>query len=513
MKRPLIRCLYLTIGAMLLMGACASKKELSEIDEKLPEETAKATGEQTEDEASEVTEESPEEETPEATEDLPEDENTEAADERTEDGTRESTGTAVTSSYFDTLIADTDRMIREAVEQFDLRDHTPLDEAVAYHVLWLGFTHVTYGKLDFRMTDDDREYLEAVALNFEKSVESITDHNLDITVDLHFIDETTPLTKADGDEWLYLAKETVQPVIDSYSAEGGIDTVLTTVQTAGKENRNRNRSKKGYDIHYVMLGLETADMSSPMGYSTFDLTEARKGTYPLQDPEIPSLYATAVAVHEWMHQLEYMGTLLGIEYPNTHAYMGPESYPGYRKYVADKNDYDYFEFYKLVLKGELPYKDGDTEVPVGMYPKMWKLVKRDVFDLGKFTIRDAEGQGYLGVSGEDERLTLTDDPGLWSIRYAGEGSFILSPEECPDKRIDLANAWDSEGNTVGLWYYTGYAEAQSWKLRDNKDGTYSIQTACESGRVVTVQKDQTATLCSPGAEGAQNWVIEQYQER
>ncbi|MCR4586313.1 MAG: hypothetical protein K5686_11395 [Lachnospiraceae bacterium] len=40
---------------------------------------------------------------------------------------------------------------------------------VKYNVLWLGFTHVTYNDLDFRMTDFDREYLEAVALNYEKS--------------------------------------------------------------------------------------------------------------------------------------------------------------------------------------------------------------------------------------------------------------------------------------------------------------------------------------------------------
>ena len=70
-----------------------------------------------------------------------------------------------------------------------------------------------------------------------------------------------------------------------------------------------------------MLGVETAGLESPMGYSAFDLTEPKAGTYPLEDPEVPSLYATAVAVHEWMHQLEYLGTMLGIEYPSTHAYM------------------------------------------------------------------------------------------------------------------------------------------------------------------------------------------------
>ena len=404
--------------------------------------------------------------------------------------------------------ANTEQMIKEAVEQFEKEDHTRLSEPVQYHVLWLGFTHVVFGELDFRMTEFDREYLEAVALNFEKTVESVSNHNVDITTHLFFVDDATALTQYPGVEWLYLDRRTVQAYIERYSEGLEIDTVLTTVQTSGEENRRRNDGKEGYGIHDVILGLKTDGIESPIGYSTFNLTLPADGTFPLADPEIPSLYATAVAVHEWMHQLEHLKKLLVVEYPDTHAYVGPPEFPNYQKYIADLNDYDFFEFYKLVLQGKCPCTDGGKTKLVGMYPKMWPLIKREVLNVGSFTIMAADGSGYLlGTDGEIP-LTISDEVCVWNVRYSGNGRYVLSPAKYPDLRIDLGNAWDSEGNTVGIWENTGYDDAQSWILRDNGDGTYSIQTPYESGRLVTVTgKGEQARLYSAGADGVQRWII------
>jgi len=410
---------------------------------------------------------------------------------------------------FDKAESDIERMLREAAEQYAAEDYTRLSEPVKYYVLWIGFTHVTFGDLDFQMTDFDREYLEDVALNYEKTVESIADHNVDITVYLHFVDDAVPLTQWPGEEWLYLDKATADPYIERLSEGIEIDTVLTTVQTAGDENRVRNEGREGYGVHDVILGLKTDGIDTPLGYSTFNLVTPAEGTYPLEDPEIPSLYATAVATHEWMHQLEYLEVLLGVEYPDTHAYAGPESFPGYEKYVADLNDYDFFEFYRLVLSGRCPYTGGGEVKHVGMYPKMWPLIKRSVFNLGYFTIKAADGSGYLAGQEGDIPLTLSDEACVWNIRYAGNERFVLSPKELPNLRIDLGNAWDAENNTVGIWVYTGYLDAQSWKLRKNQDGTYSIQTPYESGRLVTAKKGEQALLCSDGAEGIQKWIIEE----
>ena len=417
------------------------------------------------------------------------------------------------SFAFSEVVSDTDRMIKEAVEQYQKEDYTRLSEPVRYYVLWLGFTHVTFGELDFQMTDFDREYLEAVALNYEKTIEKESDHNVDITVYLYFVDDTMPLTQYPGEDWLYLNRETVMTYIERYSAGKEIDTVLTTVQTAGAENRLRNEGKAGFGVHDVILGLKTDGIESPIGYSTFNLTEPAEGTYPLADPEIPSLYATAVAVHEWMHQLEYLKTMLGVEYPDTHAYAGPPSFPNYQKYIADLNDYDFFEFYKLVLSGKCPYTDGNGVKLVGMYPKMWPLIKRNVLNLGRFTIQASDKSGYLTGSDGDVPLTISDEASVWIIRYSGNKRFILSPEKYPNLRIDLGNAWDSEGNTVGIWVYTGYVDAQSWFLKDNREGTYSIQTPYPSGRLITVtEKGEQARIYADSAvAGVQNWIIKKVE--
>ncbi len=419
------------------------------------------------------------------------------------------------SFAFSAVVSDTDRMVKEAIEQYKNEDYTRLSEPVKYYVLWLGFTHVTFGDLDFRMTDFDREYLEAVALNYEKTVESVSDHNVDITVYLYFVEDAMPLTRYPGEDWFYLDITTAMPFIEQYSAGKEIDTVLTTIQTDGEENRQRNEDKDGYGEHYAILGLKTDGIESPIGYSTFNLCTPAEGTYPLEDPEIPSLYATAVAVHEWMHQLEYLKTMLGVEYPDTHAYAGPPSYPHYQKYIADLNDYDFFEFYKLVLKGQCPYTDENGVKRVGMYPKMWPLIKRNVLNLGTFTIQASDKSGYLTGTDGDNPLTLTDEVSTWIIRYSGDGRFILSPGKYPNLRMDLGNAWDSEGNTVGVWIYTGYVDAQSWILLDNGEGTYSIQTPYPSGRLVTVtQKGEQARIYTDSAvAGVQKWIIKKVEDR
>ena len=62
------------------------------------------------------------------------------------------------SVSFAAVVADTERMIEEAVEQFEKGDYTRLNEPVQYHVLWLGFTHVTFGELDFRIKMNPRKW-------------------------------------------------------------------------------------------------------------------------------------------------------------------------------------------------------------------------------------------------------------------------------------------------------------------------------------------------------------------
>ena len=400
------------------------------------------------------------------------------------------------------------RTRESALEEYWNEDHTPLETPALYRILWLGYTHVTFGELDFQMTDFDREYLAAVAKNFEAVVEKYAEHNVDIEIDLFFIDAETPLMQAEGDDWLYLDQETIQGDIDEFCAEKDYNTVLTTVQTAGEENEERNIGKAGYDKHYVILGLEIAGISKACGYSTFLLGEPAPESYPLADPETPSLYATAVAVHEWMHQLEGLGPMLGIEYPNTHAYLGEKEFPGYQTYTANQNNYDFFEFYEQVLRGELPWTGENGEVKhVRMYPHMWQMLQLPLVS-GVYTIQNAEGN-YLSGREEEPRLFVARRECLWTITAIGGDRYVLSPVDLPEMRMDLSNAWDEEGNTVGLWYDSGYLDAQSWYLDGNENGSYTIRTPYESGRLVTVNGVGVSAFLGTAGEvlGTQEWFI------
>ena len=438
-------------------------------------------------------------------------------DEKTEDTpTPMPTEEPVRELTFDDIAENFDNMVIKAVSQYENEDYTKLAEPVKYNILWLGYTNVTYGELNFMMTDFDKAYLQAVALNFEKTVERITENNVDISIDLQFITEERELTKVSYDEWLFLAKETIQEDIDKFDDGSKYDSVISTIETSGDENVERNTGKEGYGVNYAILGVMLNGIEDGLGYSTFDLGKPVDGTYPLADASIPSLYATAVAVHEWMHQFEYLGKYLGIEYPPTHAYFGEEEYPGYQKYTAGQNNYDYFEFYELVLSGKLPYNDGSRIKHVGMYPEMWPLVKRGVAleYLGLYEIKNLNGE-YLYANGEDKSLTISDKESLWNIYYGGSDRFILISNSYPDLRIDLSNAWDIENNTVGIYVYTGYDDAQSWKLKKNTDGTYCIRTPYSSGRAIAVDSKGSNAYISTtenGTSDVQKWVITKVEE-
>lgn len=262
--------------------------------------------------------------------------------------------------------------IETAVAQYQNQDHTPSEEAVVHKMLWIGYTNVGYENLEFRMNESDRVLFKDVANNFEHVVEDLAEHNVDIQIDLYFIDERRELTLSD--EFFYLDNVTVEEDIQLYNVDNEYDSVITAVQSAGDENYSRNCDKDLFFEIPVVLGLNAKSIDETYGYSTFDLGDPC-GQVFYDDPTIPASIATAVSVHEWMHQFEGIGYTLDVEFPFTHAYMGGEEFAGYETYEADANGYfDYFEFYSQVLSGTVPFTDVNGDVhQVGMYPEMWKL--------------------------------------------------------------------------------------------------------------------------------------------
>lgn len=410
-----------------------------------------------------------------------------------------------------------DKLILEAKKQFEVEDHTRLCQPVHYRILWLGYTHVTYQGLDFQMNDFDQDYLRSVVVNFKNVVENYSDHNIEIKIDLFFINKCTPLTKYHNRDWLFLSSETISSTINQFDEAKHYDTVFTTVQTKGKDNEIRNQNKPNSGKSDVILGLKTHGIEHQFGYSTFNLFEPKKGTFPLKNPSVPSLYATAVAIHEWLHQFEYLGDFLDIEFPRTHAYQGEPDFPGYQKVISDKNNYDYLEFYESVLRGTCPYTlpQNSGVKKVGMYPKMWPLISRGILDIGVFTIRNVADNYYLSAETDQRILTKTIEPFNWIFRYDCESAFILIAEKDPTLRIDLDNGWDLEGTTVKLFTnkMKQYRNAQRWLLSHNTDGTFCIRTSYKSRRAISFN-DKTGAIIKFEHEpiDSQKWIISSSQD-
>ena len=250
-----------------------------------------------------------------------------------------------------------------------------------------------------------------------------------------------------------------------------------------------------------------------MGYSTFNLFEPVKGTFPLKNPSVPSLYATAVAIHEWLHQIEYLGEFLEIEFPPTHAYQGEPNFPGYQEVIRDKNNYDFLEYYESVIRGTCLFtsqKSGYVK-QVGMYPKMWRLISRGVLDVGVYTIQSVIDNCYLAGQIDSRKLTRSKKAFNWIFRYDRDSSFNLIPQNSPFLRIDLDNGWDKDGTTVKLFVktFSKYRNAQRWILSKNVDGTFCIRTNYESHRAVSFESKSELAIIKFEREpiDSQKWII------
>ena len=408
---------------------------------------------------------------------------------------------------------DIDRLIAEAKLQFEINDHTRLVQPVHYRILWLGYTHVTYEELDFQMTEFDHQYLQSVILNFKSVVELYSNHNIEIENDLFFINKPTKLSKQKGENWLYLSFDAVQDEVNKYNIDNKYDTILSVVQTKGKENDKRNQNKPGFGINDVILGLKLQGIENHIGYSTFNLFEPKKGTFPLRDPTVPSLYATAVAVHEWLHQLEYLQKILQIEFPPTHAYQGEPKYPGYSKVESDANNYDYWEFYQSVLSGKCHFTPPDSGMvkEVGIYPKMWRLIPRNALNVGTYTIQSAFDNNYLIGQEKIPKVTKSNNFFNWDFRYEGNFLFTIVPSNMKHLRIDLDNGWDIDGTKVKLYVKTieQYTNAQRWLFTKNDDGTFCIRTAYKSHRAISVDEKnaQAVIRYEKTPSDSQKWIV------
>ena len=118
----------------------------------------------------------------------------------------------------------------------------------------------------------------------------------------------------------------------------------------------------------------------------------------------------------------------------------------------------------------------------GSLKQKWIIQKAQdyVYRSGRYAFKTSDGK-YLGYSGS--RVIKTSTPYYWRVMQFRDGFYEVIAEVNSNRTyLDLSNAWNSEGNSIGLCYFTGYYRAQTWSLNINFDGTVSIRPMLTSKR-------------------------------
>ncbi|MBQ9870018.1 MAG: RICIN domain-containing protein [Ruminococcus sp.] len=118
----------------------------------------------------------------------------------------------------------------------------------------------------------------------------------------------------------------------------------------------------------------------------------------------------------------------------------------------------------------------------GSLKQKWIIQKAQdyVYRSGRYAFKTSDGK-YLGYSGS--KVIKTSTPYYWRVMQFRNGFYEVIAEVNSNRPyLDLSNAWNSEGNSIGLCYFTGYYRAQTWSLNINFDGTVSIRPMLTSKR-------------------------------
>lgn len=103
-----------------------------------------------------------------------------------------------------------------------------------------------------------------------------------------------------------------------------------------------------------------------------------------------------------------------------------------------------------------------------------------IFD-GQYKIKNSNGK-YISYSGNT--LTLGTTETTWSITAYGDNYYCISPVGT-SLYWDVANNYDIQNNTVGLYSRTSYNTAQTWKFMPQSDGSVKIMPMLSQTRNMT----------------------------
>lgn len=118
----------------------------------------------------------------------------------------------------------------------------------------------------------------------------------------------------------------------------------------------------------------------------------------------------------------------------------------------------------------------------GARNQKWIIQKAEnyTYRSGRYAFKTSDGK-YLGYSGN--KVIKTSTPYYWRVMQYRDGFYqIMAEVNTSSTYLDLGNAWNREGNSIGLCYFTGYYTAQTWSLHTNFDGTVRITPMLTSKR-------------------------------
>ena len=371
-------------------------------------------------------------------------------------------------------------ILQSARAQALSENREPLHPPALQKILFVACTSTSLGGTRYTMDEMQKQFFKDVAKNYEEVVELWSNNNVEIETDLLFIDREVVVPDQNP---TWVTQATIQADLDIHAPIGQYDGVLVTAARS---------------LPNVHMGVKTAGYENLYGYSWFKLYVPTGGStpptsYPYTVPaanEAPFL-STDVAVHEWMHQLEFLGGLLDYTFPATHAYAGPPEFPEYVKYPGDPV-WDFAAYYRDYVSGNVPYTSGGVTRKIGMFPQMWMITPRFLNSSAVYIVNEANGL-YLTYSGNNTGFSTTPCP--WYFRYNGKFNgddryLVLTSD---NRSLDISNAWNTEGNAVGIFGVNGaYPQAQNFRITKNSDDTYKLTTTFSINNKV-LQRNTGAT--------------------
>lgn len=402
-----------------------------------------------------------------------------------------------------------DNLRNEAIKEYASKKYTNSSIPSDYRVLFVECKSIATNNSTYNTTPVDDSIFNEAVQNFEKSVESFSNYNVNIITEKKYITNTITCTGAS-----YVQYSDIQDYLSDLAPSGYYDAVLVcgavSEFTLGVASKRQFDGATGYGYAYV----------------TICTNNDRNSINKAADESYPYLYTTNVAIHEWLHTLEAYGEL-GIAYPNTHGYLEDYTeksaasvysssasaeddccyctYEDVFEVTSDNIDAysedhsisyanssyynDYYRwpvyqtsgiearltnFYKAVLRGEV-YNISESR-NVGMFPKLWNMTPRKMF-LGTYTLKLNNNNMYFYNNNGSLSYTsnyTNDSKFQWNLVYDFKNGNIAIISNSDYRRFDITNLYVSP-TCLNLGYSTGYSTAQTFKPILNSDGTYKFQ--------------------------------------